>query len=262
MIPYNVQIENLNPSIWRNLGKMTQCFYKKYDILWLLMKDEIPFRAALEGESVEVPKRVDLKVLFQKYPRVKCIILAEEESLLQYYLDVNRKIESPIDADQYFSYIVNRLSGDKGITYYLKDEETIPPPPWVNFYGICRQLMKNLLPKTCCLLIEIMDYGKLFFQIALTIRDYKIHRISTMDDYCNLLGLMTVEEPLSGLQIEQIKAATPEKVIYYRVEKEFALVFLENKIKTYVKAAFDTRRTAPSNHAEGLRTIKCNDRIL
>lgn len=236
MIPNNVLAENLSPSIWRNLGTFTQCFYKEYITIWILIKDGIPFCATLEGEAVEVPNQVDINSLFYKYPQVECIILAEEESLLRYYLDINKKIESPISADRYFSYMVNRLTSDKGISYYLRDDEVLPPPPWVDFYGICRQMIKELLPQTCCLLMEIMEHGKLFFQIVLTIRDYQINRISTIDDYCNLLGLKTVEEPLSELQLEQIKAETPERVIYNRVEKEFALNFLEDKIKTYIKA--------------------------
>ncbi len=235
MIPNNIRFENLNPSLWRNLGLLTQCFFKERATLWVLMKDKIPLRAVLEGNPVTVPGLIDVEALFEKYPHVKCIILAEEESLIRYYVDVNQKIEVPISADEYFSYIVKRLARDKGITYYLKDGETLPPPPWIDFYGICRRMVHDFLPRTCHLLLEILDGNKVFFQMAVTIRENEILRVSTMDDYCFLLGLETVEEPLSSVQLEQIKAATEEEVLSYRVEKDKAIAFLENKVKAYME---------------------------
>lgn len=235
MIPKNIRFENLNPYLWRNLGQFTRCFFKEYTTLWVLMKNKAPVRALLEGNPVSVPELIDVEALFEQYPQVKCIIVVEEESLIRYYADVNQKIDTPISADDYFSYLVKRLSQDKGITYYLKDGETLPPPPWIDFYSICKRLVHDFLPRTCHLLLEIMEEGKVFFQMAVTIREYEVHRISTMDDYCFLLGLGTIEEPLTPVQLERIKEATEEEVISYRVEKDKAIAFLENKVKAYVE---------------------------
>ena len=236
MIANSIRFENLNPSLWRNLGQFTQCFFKEYTTLWVLMKNKVSIGAVLEGIPIKIPELIRVEALFEQYPQVKCIILAEEESLLRYYLDINQKIDTPIGADDYFSYLVKRLSQEEGITYYLKDKEALPPPPWIDFYGICKQLIRDRLPKTCCLLLEIIDQGIVCFQIVLTVREHEILRVSTLDDYCSLLRLDSVEAPLSSAQIERIKEATEGEVISYRFEKDKAIAFLENEIKVYVKA--------------------------
>ena len=72
--------------------------------------------------------------------------------------------------------------------------------------------------------------------MVLTLREDEILRVSTLDDYCSLLGLDTVEALLSSEQLERIKEATSEEEISCRVEKDIAITFLENEIKAYVKA--------------------------
>ena len=234
MIPHHIQFAHLHPTLWRNLGGLTQLFFKERVTLWLLLKNGNPIRAVVENLAVPLPETVQPDKLFELYPQVRCIIFAEEESLLQYYREVNSKIEQPVPAEKYFSYAVQRLRQDKGIRYCLKDGESLPPPPWVDFYGMMGRIIRQYLPPTVTYLLDITDGGNAWFQLAVTLHNHEILRVSTFDSYSRLLGLNEIAEPLMPEQLKKVESAENNQVIYHRVDKASALSFLAEYIKEHI----------------------------
>lgn len=175
------RFENLNPDTWKHLGDLLRCFFSQASILWVLTETGKVVQSTLDNEIITIDEGASASDIFSAFPTAGYIIRAEKSHLLAYYRDVNAKIESPIDIDTFYTYLVDHLNEDSQITYEKRDESMPPPPMWINIYGVLDRLIHENLPARCCLNLEIFEGEKLWFSLSAEIIDYKITKVSTLE---------------------------------------------------------------------------------
>lgn len=179
MISPHVKFENLNPDTWKNLEKLTDALFSKGSILWLLLSNGKIVKSTLNNQLVIINEDASSSDLFASFVDADYIIRADRASLISYYSDVNYKIEQKISIDTFYSEMVDHLSDYPLITYTKRDEKMLPPPMWVNPYEILDRLIRDNLPPSCNIYVEVFEEKDIWFTVYAEIHNYVLTYVSS-----------------------------------------------------------------------------------
>lgn len=235
MIASNIRFTNFDAKCWRNLGDFYDCIFPKCTILWILYNGDMPVRAVIDDKPCPLPALHDIGELFRHFEEADCIVTVQESCLRGFYHDINGSVlHSPMDAQQFYSFATRRLWNERGIRYHLRRKGALPPPPWVDSYGLLNQMVLRALPRTGHFLLEIADGESPWFHLYLRLLDGEIAQVSSFDEFCPLLGLNEIDRLLTDGEWRAIRLSLPGEVRVVKEEKQAALVWFKRFVAEHV----------------------------
>lgn len=211
----SVCITNINPEEWRNLSDILNFIFDPSPILWILTEKNIVIKAVIGHKEVIIPQNFSTKDIFKKFKNIGYIVCLDKTAWIKYYCLIQRSTDLLL-SNHFFSFAVKQLYACKDIKYYKRKKTMLPPPPWIDFWGLVEWLCHDI-PQSTYLILKIYERKNLWFSLYCEIENHHLIQVSSVSE----INLKQTDKQNENVSI--------------KLEKKEFFKILSKLVKTYLK---------------------------